>query len=81
MTEMERKGKKKKRKLSNKEKLMFAGGALYSTLLLVGAYKVGRDVTDLKIDRGIRYCWSIDPTFKTHMEEVLTKAHKKKITF
>ena len=78
MTEMEKKGK---RKLSNKEKLIFAGGALYSTLLLVGAYKVGYKVSDLKIDRGIRYCWSIDPTLKTHMEEVLTKAHKKKITF
>lgn len=78
MTEMEKKGK---RKLSNKEKLMFAGGALYSTLLLVGAYKVGYKVSDLKIDSGIRYCWSIDPTLKTHMEEVLTKVHKKKITF
>lgn len=78
MTEME---KKEKRKLSNKEKIMFAGGALYSTLLLVGAYKVGRNVADLKLDRGIRYCWSIDPTLKTHMEEVLTKVHKKKITF
>lgn len=78
MNEME---KKEKRKLSNKEKLMFAGGTLYSTLLLVGAYKVGRKVSDLKIDSGIRYCWSIDPTLKTHMEEVLTKVHKKKITF
>lgn len=75
MNEME---KKEKRKLSNKEKLMFAGGALYSTLLLVGAYKVGRNVTDLKFDRGISYCWSIDPTLKTHMEEVLAKTHKKK---
>ncbi len=75
MNEME---KKEKRKLSNKEKLMFAGGALYSTLLLVGAYKLGRNVTDLKFDRGICYCWSIDPTLKTHMEEVLTKTHKKK---
>lgn len=73
--------KKKKTKLSNKEKLMFAGGALYSTLLLVGAYKFGRNVSDLKIDRGIRYCWSIDPTLKTHMEDVLTKVYKKKITF
>lgn len=73
--------KKEKRKLSNKEKLMFAGGALYSTLLLVGAYKVGYKVSDLKYDNGIHYCWSIDPTLKTHMEEVLTKVHKKKITF
>ena len=78
MTEME---KKEKRKLSNKEKLMFAGGALYSTLLLVGAYKVGCNMADLKIDRGIRYCWGIDPTLKTHMEDVLTKVYKKKITF
>lgn len=45
MNEME---KKEKRKLSNKEKLMFAGGALYSTLLLAGAYKVGRNVSDLE---------------------------------
>lgn len=77
MNEME---EKEKRKLSNKEKLMFAGGTLYSTLLLVGAYKVGRNVTGLRLDRGMRYCWRIDPTLKTHMEEVLTKAYKKKIT-
>ena len=73
--------KKEKRKLGNKEKLMFAGGALYSTLLLVGAYKVGRNVSDQTLARGLQYCWIMDPTLKTHMEDVLTKIYKKKITF
>ena len=38
---MNKNGEKIGFKLSNKEKLMFAGGALYSTLLIIGGYKVG----------------------------------------
>ena len=64
-------------KLSNKEKLMFAGGALYSALLIIGGYKVGCELSLLKIETGLNKCFSIDPEIESRMIKALTKLTEK----
>ena len=59
--------------LSNKEKLMFVGGALYSALLIVGSYKVGCKRTRIGINKQWTDCFEEDPTLQTHIEEVAAK--------
>ncbi len=64
-------------KLSNKEKLMFAGGALYSALLIIGGYKVGSKMTMFKIETGLNNCFSVDPTLKTRLNDAIAKLTEK----
>lgn len=64
-------------KLSNKEKLMFAGGALCSALLIVGSYKVGCELSLLKIETGLNKCFSMDPEIESRMIKALTKLTEK----
>lgn len=70
---MNKNGEKLGSKLSNKEKLMFIGGALYSALLIIGGYKVGCKRTRLRINKQWTDCFEEDPTLRTHIEEVAAK--------
>ena len=63
-------------KLSNKEKLMFAGGALYSALLIIGGYKVGCERTYRRTAKQWIDCFKEDPTLRTHIEKVAEKILK-----
>lgn len=70
---MNKNGEKLGFKLSNKEKLMFVSGALYSALLIVGSYKVGCKRTRIGINKQWTDCFEEDPTLRTHIEEVAAK--------
>lgn len=70
---MNKNGEKLGFKLSNKEKLMFVGGVLYSALLIVGSYKVGCKRTRIGINKQWTDCFEEDPTLRTHIEEVASK--------
>lgn len=70
---MHKNGEKLGFKLSNKEKLMFVGGVLYSALLIVGSYKVGCKRTRIGINKQWTDCFEEDPTLRTHIEEVAAK--------
>lgn len=74
---MNKNGGKLGSKLSNKEKLMFAGGALYSALLIVGSYKVGCKVSCYQIDRGLNRVFGMDPEIESRMKKALTKLTEK----
>lgn len=64
-------------KLSNKEKLMFVGGALYSTLLIILSYKAGCELSCYQIDRGLNRVFGMDPEIESRMKKALTKLTEK----
>ena len=74
---MNKNGEKLGSKLSNKEKLMFAGGALYSALLIIGGYKVGSKLYCSKAANWLHDCIYMDPEIGVRLAEVVTKVDKK----
>lgn len=68
---------KEETKLTNKEKLLFAGGCVFATGLLAVGYITGSKLTHTRISRGIEKCWEADPTLKEHMWSVVEKLGKK----
>ena len=64
-------------KLSNKEKLMFLGGVLYSALLIVGSYKVGCELSCYQIDRGLKCVFGLDSEIEPRIRKALTKLTEK----
>lgn len=74
---MNKNGEKLGSKLSNKEKFMFAGGALYSTLLIILSYKAGCELSCYQIDRGLKCVFGMDPEIESRMKKALTKLTEK----
>lgn len=65
----------KKEGLTNKEKLMLAGGIVASTGLAVMGFKFGRKYECALIAKGFEKCWEVDPTLKSHMWETVGKVY------
>lgn len=65
----------KKEGLTNKEKLMLAGGIAVSTGLAVMGFKLGGKWESFKIAKGYEKMWEVDPTLKTHMWETIGKTY------
>lgn len=63
--------------LSNKEKLMFVGGALYSTLLIILSYKAGCELSCYQIDRGLKCVFGLDSEIEPRIRKALTKLTEK----
>lgn len=64
-------------KLTNKEKLLFAGGCVFVTGLLAVGYMTGSKFAQMRLSRGIEKCWEADPTLKEHMWSVIDKLNQK----
>lgn len=66
----------KKEGLTNKEKLMVAGGIVVSTGLTMMGFKLGRKYEGHLIGLGIKKCCDADPTFKAHLWEAVGKVYE-----
>lgn len=66
----------KKEGLTNKEKLMLAGGIVVSTGLTVMGFKLGRKYELNLLNAGFTKCCEADPTLKTHLWEAIGKVYE-----
>lgn len=66
----------KKEGLTNKEKLMLAGGLAVSTGLAVMGFKLGGKWEGYKIGLGLKKCCEADPTLKGHLWEAMGKVYE-----
>lgn len=63
----------KKEGLTNREKLLLAGGVVLSTGLAVAGFKLGVKYEGHLINLGLQKFCEVDPTFKSHMWETAGK--------
>lgn len=66
----------KKEGLTNKEKLMLAGGIVVSTGLTMVGFKLGRKYEGRLLNEGLKKVCEADPTLKEHLWTAIGKVYK-----
>lgn len=67
-----------KKKLSVKEKSFLIIGGAIAIASMGASYKLGKMVTDFKINIGLNTCFKHDPSLESHMTKVLNEVNSKK---
>ena len=77
MNEEMKVNKVEKEKLSVKEKGFLIIGGVIAITAMSASYKLGENITDFRMQRGLSACFKHDPSLETHMGKVLNEMTSK----